>query len=218
MPGHDLPRLAVLALVVACSSRAPPEVAHAIPEVDASEVSSTPASADASAVAASPSPGPEPTTDAGEAPAITPVSAVVSWVGGREFPLPRDGTAVVDPTASFQVEVSAHLTDGRLALDDEQDVMVASSGTSEVGTGFTRYRLVPDEPLRPGTTYLLRIDGSAGREVHDPLGHAYAPVEIRLRTTGERPAPPPRRSAKKKRARPHGRPKSTGPLQTTDDG
>jgi hypothetical protein len=121
---------------------------------------------------------------------------MVAVVGGRDQPLARDGVTLIDPEAWFRVEVAAHLTDGRLALHDEQDAMVASSGTTEAGDGWTKYQLRPDDALRPGTTYVLRLDGAAAREAHDAAGKAYTPVVLKLKTTGERAAP-----AKKKRAR-----------------
>jgi hypothetical protein len=127
-----------------------------------------------------------------------PLSAAVAVIGGQDLPLGRDGSALVDPGASFRVEIAVPLTDGRLALHDEQDAMVASSGTSEVGTSWTRYRLAPDEPLRPGSTYALRVDGATAREAHDPSGRAYGPLALKVKTTGVRPAPAP---AKKKRGK-----------------
>lgn len=131
--------------------------------------------------------------------APAPLSAAVAVVGGQDLPIDPGGGALVDPGASFRVELAVPLTDGRLALHDEQDAMVASSGTSEVGASWTRYRLVPDEPLRPGTSYALRVDGAAAREVHDPGGRAYAPVVLKLKTTGERPPPAPARKHRGKR-------------------
>ena len=110
----------------------------------------------------------------------------------------RDGSTTLDPDAAFRVEIPVHLTDGRMALHDEQDAMVASSGTTEIGASWTRYRLVPEVPLRPGTSYALWVDGAITREAHDPSGRAYGPVVLRLKTTGVRPATP----AKKKRGRP----------------
>jgi len=111
----------------------------------------------------------------------------------------RDGTTLVDPVSSFRLDVGAHLTDGRLALHDEQDAMIASSGTTEVGSSWTRYRLVPDEPLRPGSDYVLLLDGTVTREAHDPSGRAYAPVAVKLKTTGERPAAPVKKKRGKRR-------------------
>jgi len=129
---------------------------------------------------------------------LTPLSTAVAIVGGREIPIARDGATSVDPAAAFRVEIAVHLADGRMALHDEQDAMVASSGTTEIGASWTSYRLVPEGPLRPGTSYALWIDGAVTREAHDPSGRAYGPVVLKLKTTGERPAAP----ARKKSGRP----------------
>jgi hypothetical protein len=207
--GTGFPFLAVLALL-ACSSRA--TLSGSSP-ADAGPVTPT---AD--------SPSPEPKAAVSEpaektepaAPGTSvPITAALAVLGKEETALPRDGGAVVDPATTFRVEIGAQLTDGRLALHDEQDVMVASTGTSEVGNGWTRFTLAPDEPLRPGSSYLLRVDGSSSRNVHDPAGRAYQPAEIRLRVSGERPAAPPRK--KKRRPHRHGEP-SGCPFQLPRDG
>ena len=143
-----------------------------------------------------------PPTPAGTASADTelgplPLTATLWEVGGREGPLPHDGGQPVDVGASFRIELAVPLVDGRLALHDEQDAMVASTGTSEVGGAWTRYRLTPREPLRPGTRYLLRVDGTAARAVHDSTGHAFAPLALRFTTAGERPAATPARQRRK---------------------
>ncbi len=140
-----------------------------------------------------------PTSAQTAAPVAAPLSAAVAVVAGKDLPIDRGGSTLVDIAASFRVEIAAPLADGRLALHDEQDAMVASTGTSEVGASWTRYQLVPDQPLRPGSSYALRIDGAAASEVHDIGGRTYAPVVLKLKTAGERPAPAP--SSKKKRAK-----------------
>ncbi|HET9598684.1 MAG TPA: hypothetical protein VFP65_24125 [Anaeromyxobacteraceae bacterium] len=111
----------------------------------------------------------------------------------------REGVTTVDPAAAFRVEVPARLTDGRLALLDEADAMVGSTGTTELGGSFTRYRLTPAEALRPGSRYRLRLEGAVTREAHDAAGRSYGPVVHELRTSGERPAAP---APKRRRSRP----------------
>ena len=201
--------LLALAALAACSGRAPPSPPGATSPDAAVAVAPASAAPGAAQLAAAADGGPDsdPTppavADGGAAAADAgvpgaPLSSAVAVMAGRDVAIERDGSTLVDPSASFRVEIGVPLSDGRLALHDEQDAMVASSGTSEVGTTWTRYRLVPDEPLRPGTTYALRVDGAAAREVHDPAGRAYAPIVLKLKTTGERPAPPP---AKRKRSK-----------------
>ena len=208
--GRELLGLLSLACCLACSRPAAPPAAPQAP--DASDVDAALAPADAGEAipgqAEEASPVPDTATGL---PGVAPLSAAVAVVGGEEIPLPRDGRTPVDPAAAFRIDVAAQLTDGRLTLHDEQDAMVSSSGTSEVGVGATRYLLVPDEPLRPGSVYLLRVDGTASREVHDPSGRAYAPIEIRLRTSGERPAMPPRKRKKGGRPGGHRHPPAEGP-------
>ena len=143
------------------------------------------------------SPEPPPATAAGAdatlpapGPVPAPLTAAGAVVGGEERPLALDALTSVDPRSSFRLEVAAHLTDGRLALLDEQDAMVACSGTAEMGAASTRYQLTPDEPLSPGASYTLRLDGSASRDAHDPAGRAFTPVRLQLRVEGERPPAP----------------------------
>ena len=116
--------------------------------------------------------------------------------GDREIELARDGTTHVDPAVSFRVEVAAAIVDGRLSLRDDQDAMVPSTGTTEVASSWTHYRLTPDAPLRPGTSYTLRLDGAVTHDARDAAGRAYRPVAFSIRTTGNRPP-----SATKRRPR-----------------
>jgi hypothetical protein len=113
--------------------------------------------------------------------------------GANERPLALDATTAVDPRSSFKIEVAAHLIDGRMVLLDEQDAMVASTGTVEMGSASTRYQLTPSEPLSPGAAYVLRLDGITSSDAHDPAGRAFTPVKLSLRVDGERPPPPARR-------------------------
>lgn len=186
------PAAALAAALLACSGRPPPPPPAPSPTAEAA-ASPTPA-ADAGA---GPGPGAAPAAPA--SPAALPVTAAVAVSAGQEQPLAREGRTVVVPAAEFRVEVAVHLTDARLLLLDAQDAMVASSGTSEVGAGATRLRLTPDEPLRPGSDYALRVDGAAKREVHDAAGRAYAPLHLELRAAGEKPAAPPRQKRRPRR-------------------
>ncbi len=113
--------------------------------------------------------------------------------------LPRDGSGVVDPAASFEVEVAVRLEDGRLSLLDERDAMVASEGTVALGRRTSRYHLTPAAPLRPGAAYTLHLDGAETREPHDAGGKAYAPLAVELRTSV--PAAPPAPAARKGKRR-----------------
>jgi len=134
--------------------------------------------------------------DAGVRSSPVPLLSVVAVVGGKDISMPRSGAALIDPSASFRVEVAVPLTDGRLALHDERDAMVASTGTAEVGGSYTRYHLVPEQ-LLPGTAYALRLDGAATHETHDVIGRAYQPVLLRFRTRGERRRQPASRTGQR---------------------
>jgi hypothetical protein len=194
-------RKACLALVLAtlacnrpspgAESAAPPLSPTLSPPDGGAREGENPATAPPGPTAA-PTPAPTPTA----APAPVPVTAAVVVVGGQEVALARGDVTLVDPGASYRVEVGVHLVDGRLALHDEQDAMVASTGTTEATGSATVYRLTPVEPLRPGSSYTLVVDGAVTREAHDASGAAHAPFVAKLKTTGERPAPP------KKRGRP----------------
>jgi hypothetical protein len=113
-------------------------------------------------------------------------------------PLKLDQANAIEPTAHFRVELSVSLPDVRLQLLDEQDAAVASTGTTEV-TGTTTLTLIPTDALRTGTVYRLRLDGAAQREAHDAAGARYAPVEIQLKTSGEKPPVPAKKKAKRRR-------------------
>ena len=109
-------------------------------------------------------------------PLTTPVTALRVTEGGVIRSIALDGSARVDPGASFELEVGVHLADGRLALHDALDAMVASEGTIELAADTSRYHLTPAEQLRPGSTYTLHLDGVASREAHDAQGRPREPL------------------------------------------
>jgi len=130
------------------------------------------------------------TPDAGHAetgPRALPVSLASALGATGEVALVPQVPSVIDPAAAFRVEIGARLEDARLILLDEQEALVPTQGTVELGP-VTRFTLRPDQPLRPGSSYTLRLDGAAIREIHGESG-TYAPVSFQLKTTGERPAP-----------------------------
>jgi hypothetical protein len=112
--------------------------------------------------------------------------------------------AVVDPAATFEVELSARAADARLVLVDARDDLVAATGSREL-SGTTRLTLVPSAPLVPGARYALRVDGASTRDLHDDSGRAFGPVSVPILTAGTPPAPEPRKpekaSERKKRRR-----------------
>jgi hypothetical protein len=203
----------LLVTLAACTRNGSPRADSApAPDAGATEASAAAGVVPSAAAAESPGsaaaePAPSGAEDGGaqapeaavDAAPPVPLSAVVAVVGGKDLPIARDGSALVDAGTSFRLEVAVPLGDGRLALYDEDDAMVASSGTNEVGASWTRYRLVPDEPLHPGTTYVLRLDGALTRDVHDLSGRPYGPLVLTVKTAGDRP--PPAASPRKRRGK-----------------
>jgi hypothetical protein len=196
-----------LLLVAACPARSPEA-----PGPTASDAQAEAASADGGLAPTDGSPAPVDgglaspgSPDSGLAspdggPQALPLVLAEATLGGGGAPLAREGLTLVEPGSSFHVEVQARLADARLVLLDAQDAMVPVKGELEIGP-VSRFRLSPAEPLRPGGTYTLRLEGIAGREVHDALGRAYQPLSLQFRSAGERPTPPP--GKKRKRGKRH---------------
>jgi hypothetical protein len=111
--------------------------------------------------------------------------------------------AVVDPAATFEVELSERAADARLVLLDGRDDLVPASGAREL-SATTRLTLVPAAPLVPGSRYALRVDGASSRELHDDAGRAYAPISVTVLAAGTPPPPeakPEKKPSRKKRRR-----------------
>jgi hypothetical protein len=103
----------------------------------------------------------------------------------------------VAPEARFELEMPA-LRDVRVRLFDDDDKAVPSTDRLELGQR-TRYTLDPNEPLAAGSLYALAIDGQSGEYATDPSGRSYRTIRIELKTSGEKAAPPPGKSAKSKK-------------------
>jgi hypothetical protein len=103
------------------------------------------------------------------------------------------------PASAFEVRVSAPARDARLVLVDAQDLVVPAAVDSEVGTE-SRFTLVPVEPLRPGSTYQLRLEGIGGRLVRSDDGKSFEPLVLLVQILGTPPPRAPPKKAKKKRA------------------
>jgi hypothetical protein len=140
------------------------------------------------------------------APAPPPPSAASLLVGAaaleatQRLPLAPGAEVVVDPAATFEVELSARAPDARLVLVDARDDLVPASGTRELAAG-TRLTLAPAVPLVPGSRYALRLDGASTRELHDEGGRAFAPLSLPILAAGTPPPPEPKRSERRKRRR-----------------
>jgi hypothetical protein len=125
--------------------------------------------------------------------ALEPNAATVTLAPGEE--------AVVDAGARFQLEIGRALRDARLVLVDAADAHVTGSEVREVGT-TTVLELTPEPPLRPGSRYLLRVEGIDGGPIRGGDGVAYEPVTVPLIVAGTPPPPEPeRKPARRKRRR-----------------
>jgi hypothetical protein len=165
--------------------------------------------------AAAPTPGPAAATTVANAPAparppAPPATAVLRSAVALEpsaattTSVPRKLTpgseVVVDPAATFEVELSARSADARLVLVDARDDLVPATALRELGAA-TRLTLVPAAPLVPASRYVLRLDGVADRELHDDAGRAFSAVTLPLLVAGSPPPPEPKKPARKKRRR-----------------
>jgi hypothetical protein len=126
-----------------------------------------------------------------EPPAPVPVRSAVSLEPAGPSPLSSADENVVDPAATFRVELAAPLPDVRLVLLDERDALVPCTSSREVGAA-TALALAPSAPLVPASRYQLRLEGLASRDARDGSGRAFVPVSFALVVAGD-PPPPPRR-------------------------
>lgn len=137
-----------------------------------------------------------------EAAPTVPLVAAVSVLGAAETPLRRDGESSVDPAATFRVLAGAPLADARLALYDAQEALVEAEERAEIGSEVSRYTLAPSRPLRPGSRYVLRLEGASDRRIHDLGGRSFLPLSFAIATTGDPPsAAPVRKKAKRRKQR-----------------
>jgi hypothetical protein len=154
----------------------------------AAPATATPAVASASPLAAPPAP---------PAPASPSVRAALAREPAGTTPLSAAGETVVDPAATFEVELAHRLPDARIVLVDAADAHVAAKDVREVAAG-TRLTLAPEAPLVPGSRYVLRVDGASVREMHDADGRTFAPIGFALLVAGT-PPPEPKKPPKKRR-------------------
>ncbi len=169
-----------------------------------------PASAPAGAPDPTSMPTASPTAIATSTPAPVPTprtpatailrAAVAVEPGAARVPLAPGAESVVDPAATFEVELSARSPDARLVLVDAREDHVPATSTRELAAG-TRLTLTPSAPLVPGSRYALRLDGAVDRELHDEAGRGYGPVTLPLLAAGSPPPPEPKKPARKKNRR-----------------
>jgi len=153
---------------------------------------------------AAPEPAPSPalatTATPPAASAATLLRSAVAVETAARVALAPGSEAVVDPGATFELELSARSPDARLTLVDARDDVVPSTGARELATD-TRLTVVPGAPLVPGSRYALRLDGAVERELHDAGGRAYSPLTLPILVAGTPPPPEQRAKPKRKRRR-----------------
>lgn len=154
------------------------------------------------APAAAAAPAPSPAAAASAAPvAPAPIlKEAVALEPAGTVALSPTAEVVVDPGATFRIELSRPCADARLLLVDARDALVEASGAQEVGAS-TRLTLAPSATLTPAARYVLRVDGAASREFHDDAGGSHAPVAFALLVAGEPPPPPAKAPPAKRKKR-----------------
>ncbi len=132
--------------------------------------------------------------------AATILRSAVAIEPGQRLPVTPGAEVVVDPQATFELELSVRAPDARLVLVDARDDLVPAQGGRELSTG-TRLTLAPSAPLVPGSRYTLRLDGASQRELHDEGGRAFSPATFPILAAGTPPPPEPKRPARKRKRR-----------------
>jgi hypothetical protein len=185
------------------SAPAPAPAPTPAPTVSAAAVEPT-----STSTAEPPSAHPERGAAAGDAeskeipapPSSTLLRSAFAVAASSRIPLAPGAEAMVDPRATFELELSVRTSDARLVLVDAHDDFVAASSSREVGAS-TRLTLAPAAPLVPGSRYALRLDGVSARALHDEAGRGYEPLTLPLLAAGTPPPPEPKKPARKKRHR-----------------
>lgn len=167
-------------------------------------VAAVAAGAQAQAPTVDPAPATTPSAPATAAPPPLPAAAIlrsaVALEPGQRIALVAAAEVVVDPQATFEVELSARAPDARLVLVDAREDILPATGGRELAAG-TRLTLAPTAPLVPGSRYALRLDGASERELHDEAGRAFAPVTFPVLAAGTPPPPEPKKPPPKKKRR-----------------
>ncbi|HEY7725645.1 MAG TPA: hypothetical protein VH880_09940 [Anaeromyxobacteraceae bacterium] len=132
--------------------------------------------------------------DGDAVPQPVPVAEAVALSGGGSHALRKDGESTVAPGATFRLLAAVPLADARLALYDADEALVPAAESAEVGSTGTRLEVRPARRLRRGGRYALRLEGAAGRELHDVAGRPYRPVSFTVVVSAEPPAARRRRS------------------------
>jgi hypothetical protein len=173
------------------TSTSTPTPAPAPAPAPAPTSTSTETSTETSTPTPTPPPPPAPPVELVEAQALIP---------GAATPLKTGEQITVDPGATFRVVLKGTYPEARLSLLDGADGMLPSAGAREAGPATT-VTLQPAAPLKPGTSYRLRVDGATTRELKAADGTVRGPVDLPILAAGEPPQEP-KAKAKKPKKRP----------------
>lgn len=130
-----------------------------------------------------------------------PFSLCFHQTSARRAPLPAEpstGARCVDATGSLNLDVSVapnafmtielpRLADVRIRLFDEAHRLVPSRDWLAIKASQTRYLLMPEAELIPGTKYFLRVDGLVDALPTANDGTTYRNTRISFLTSGEKP-------------------------------
>jgi hypothetical protein len=192
--------VALLAVFTACSDAVRDQASEPAGPAAALVVASAPPAASPAqaptqpAVPAPATPEPPPPPSAlpvTRAEALEPSAATVPLTPGEE--------AVVDAGARFRVELG-HALRARLVLLDARDAHVTGTSTRETGA-TTVLELTPEPALRPGSRYLLRVEGVDGGPIRADDGTTFDTLSVPVVVAGEPPPPEPVKKPARKRRR-----------------
>jgi hypothetical protein len=110
---------------------------------------------------------------------------------------------LIEPTTRLIVETNLGLRNYRIMVFDEIDKAMISDDTAELGSDGLRYEIVFHDPLKAGHRYTLVLDAATGTSLIDHLGRDQPDHRLEFQISGEKqkPAPPPKASAKGKKKR-----------------
>ncbi len=134
-------------------------------------------------------------------PATAILKAAVALEPAARIPLVPGTEVVVDPGATFELDLSARSPDARLVLVDAREDLGPAAATREVSAATTRLTLAPSAPLVSGSRYALRLDGAVDRELHDDTRRGYGPITLPLLAAGTPPPPEPKKPPARKKNR-----------------
>lgn len=144
-----------------------------------------------------------------------PFSLCFHWPAGSQSPNPScvDGTGSlnldfsIDPDVFLILELPV-LADVRIRLFDAFHRLVPSRDRLVVDATRTRYQLMPEVSLTPGSRYFLRVDGLIDSLPTATNGVNYRNTRISFQTSGEKPRKEKPKDANRSKSKPKKKEKS----------